>query len=390
MVARRSRGEGSLFWHEKRQRWIGVVSQGYAANGKRRTTWVSGRTKTEAKTRLREAQRARDAGLPVARRDYTVRQAVDSWLEHGLAGRDRSTMTNRTILARKHLLPALGSRRLTELTADEVDRWLAAESGQLSTNTLAKLLSILRQSIRRAQARDLVHRNVALLCEAPKGTRGRPSKSLSMEQASRLLTAAEGTSMHAYVVVSLLTGARTEELRALTWNHLDLEGHASGLPPTPPSIQLWRSVRTGSETKTKRSRRTLELPALCLDALREHRRRQLAQRIRMGERWVDNDLVFATQCGTELDAANVRRPFRKVVAAAGLEASEWTPRELRHSFVSLLSSSGVPIEDIAHLVGHASTSVTEKVYRKELRPVLSRGATAMDTLFGGHRAGQSD
>ena len=54
MVARRSRGEGSLFWHEKRQRWIGVVSQGYAANGKRRTTWVSGRTKTEAKAKLRE------------------------------------------------------------------------------------------------------------------------------------------------------------------------------------------------------------------------------------------------------------------------------------------------------------------------------------------------
>ena len=68
MVARRSRGEGSLFWHEKRQRWIGVVSKGYAANGKR-TTWVSGRTKTEAKTKLREAQQARDAGLPGGRRD---------------------------------------------------------------------------------------------------------------------------------------------------------------------------------------------------------------------------------------------------------------------------------------------------------------------------------
>ena len=61
--------------------------------------------------------------------------------------------------------------------------------------------------------------------------------------------------------------------------------------------------------------------------------------------------------------------------------SDWTPRELRHSFVSLLSSSGVPIEDISHLVGHASTSVTEKVYRKELRPVLTRGARAMDALF---------
>jgi hypothetical protein len=66
----------------------------------------------------------------------------------------------------------------------------------VSTDTLAKLLSILRQS-RRAQARDLVQRNVAPLCEAPKGTVGRPSKSLSLEQASRLLMAAEGTSMHA-------------------------------------------------------------------------------------------------------------------------------------------------------------------------------------------------
>src|SRR5215203_1694493 len=145
--------------------------------------WVTGRTKTEAKTKLREAQQARDAGLPAGRRNYTVRQAVDSWLEHGLAGRDRSTVTNRTILARRYVLPALGSRRLTELTADEVDRWLVGKSSQLSTDTLAKLLSILRQSIRRAQARDLVQRNVALLCEAPKGTGGRPSKSLSLEQA---------------------------------------------------------------------------------------------------------------------------------------------------------------------------------------------------------------
>jgi integrase len=215
-------------------------------------------------------QRARDDGLPAGRRDYTVRQAVEAWLEHGLAGRDQSTVTNRTILARRHLLPALGSRRLAELTADEVDRWLAGKSGQLSTDTLAKLLAILRQSIRRAQARDLVQRNVALLCETLKGRGGRPSKSLSLAQANQLLVAAEGTAMHAYVMVSLLTCARTEELRALTWSHVDLEGDASGQPPKPPSIQLWRSVRASGETKTKRSRRTLELPALCVEALRAH------------------------------------------------------------------------------------------------------------------------
>ena len=150
--------------------------------------------------------------------------------------------------------------------------------------------------------------------------------------------AAEGTSMHAYVVVSLLTGARTEELRALTWSHLDLEGDASGLPPTPPSIQLWRSVRAGGETKTKRSRRTLELPALCVDALREHRQRQLAQRIRMGQRWVDNDLVFASRYGTELDAANVRRALRTV----GLEP-DWRLRSGRPASCGTVSSHCSPV-----------------------------------------------
>jgi len=91
--------------------------------------------------------------------------------------------------------------------------------------------------------------------------------------------------------------------------------------------------------------------------------------------------VFASAVGTELDAANVRRSFRAVVNAAGLNASEWTPRELRHSFVSLLSNSGMPIEDISRLVGHVNSRVTEQVYRKELRPVLTRGAAAMDRIF---------
>jgi hypothetical protein len=59
----------------------------------------------------------------------------------------------------------------------------------------------------------------------------------------------------------------------------------------------------------------------------------------------------------------VWRDFRKVAEAAGLTAGEWTPRELRHSFVSLLSDDGMPIEHIARLVGHISTAVTETVYR---------------------------
>lgn len=379
MVTRRSRGEGALFWHEGRQRWMAVVDVGFTPEGKRRRSYVSAKTKTEARAKLLAMRRDQADGLPAEQRGYTVREAVESWLGFGLAGRDQSTVVNRRILAERHVISSLGARRLVDLSAEDVDAWLAEKARTLSTDTVHRLLSILRRSIHRAQSRDLVRRNVALLCEAPRGRAGRPSKSLTLDQADAVLAAAAGTSMHAYVVLSLLTGARTEELRALTWSHLDLDGD-------PPSIELWHSVRAGGDTKTRKSRRTLELADRCVEVLRVHRREQLELRVRAGATWQDLGLVFSTHAGTELDAANVRRAFRRVVAAAGLDSKTWTPRELRHSFVSLLSSSGVSIEDISHLVGHSSTVVTEKVYRKELRPVLTRGARTMNELFEGRGA----
>jgi integrase len=136
-------------------------------------------------------------------------------------------------------------------------------------------------------------------------------------------------------------------------------------------VQVWRSVREGGDTKSRRSRRTLALPQRCVEALTLHRQHQ-----GVGER-----LVFPSTNGTELDRHNVLRAFRAIVAKAGLDPAAWTPRELRHSFVSLLSSNGVSIEEIAHLCGHSGTAITESVYRHELRPVLRAGAVAMDRIF---------
>ncbi len=89
-----------------------------------------------------------------------------------------------------------------------------------------------------------------------------------------------------------------------------------------------------------------------------------------------------------MDAANVRRDFRRALdLVPGLDPKDWTPRELRHSFVSLLSDAGVPVEEISRLVGLSGTSVTELVYRHKIRPVIETGATAMDRLFSRDSAG---
>lgn len=382
MTKRRSRGDGGLYWSGSRQRWIAEVTVGYSPAGKRIVRRASGKTKTAAKDRLKEMLRDLDDGLPIAPENYYVSDAVNAWLTFGLNGRDKATVDNYRCLADTHITPHLGRRKLRELAADDVDRWLAALAKSLSTRTLRLLLSLLRRTITFAQARDKVKRNVALLCECPTGQEGRPSKSLTYEQAEALLMAAEAddSTIGDYVVTSLLSGARTEEARPLRLTDVYIRDEHSN-DDDLPYVDVVRSVRATGDTKTRRSRRSLAIPARCERALR----RQLARRDvlleRAGDRWQENGLVFASAVGTELDAHNVRRGFRRIVKAAGLDPDEWTPRELRHSFVSLLSDAKVPIEVISRLVGHSDSTVTERVYRHQIRPVVEEGATEMNRIF---------
>lgn len=138
------------------------------------------------------------------------------------------------------------------------------------------------------------------------------------------------TFTYAYLVTSIVTGARTEEIRALRWGQIDNAGEV-------PTIHVWASVREGGDTKTHRSRRSLELPALAVKAIGAHRAMQARERL----------------------------------AAA----------KLRHTFVSLLSDHEVSIEEISLLVGHNGTDTTERVYRHQLRPVRRSAARAMDDIL---------
>jgi hypothetical protein len=86
--------------------------------------------------------------------------------------------------------------------------------------------------------------------------------------------------------------------------------------------------------------------------------------------------------GTALDSAKCPASLPGCTRGVdGLDPDEWTPRELRHSFVSLLSDHGLPLEEISRLVGHSSTSATEVVFRKQIRPVVELGAVAMNEIF---------
>ena len=368
MATRRRRGEDGISFEHRgpcrdphRHRnctglWRGEITLGYTGDGKRTRRKVSGQTKAAVVDKLCDLHTQLDKGITPKAGDvhYTVRQAAQDWLATGLDGRSPKTVTkNQNVLA--PILSVIGARKLRELTTADVRQALATMAAGYSSAAVTMGHLALKRAIRHAEANDLVNRNVATLADTPKGQDGRPSNSLTLDQAVAVIAAARtlpvmelrpglkdvrrpAELMHAYITLSLLTGIRTEEARALRWAHVNLDGDPAARPPVPPHVAVWRSVRVHGETKTERSRRTLGLPWRSRHCV-PGRTARPASGSRPGKPGRTPGWCSRTTSGAALDAGNVRKMFKRVCAAAGA-GDGWTPRELRTTFVSLLSHRG--------------------------------------------------
>ena len=102
------------------------------------------------------------------------------------------------------------------------------------------------------------------------------------------------------------------------------------------------------------------MPAPLVAALKAHRTRQKAERLKAGPKWQDHELVFCTPIGTPLNDSNVRKQFAAHLAAAGLPAIRY--HDLRHSAASLLAARGVSQRTVMEILGHTQMATTSNVY----------------------------
>jgi len=378
---RRDKGEGSLFYSESQGRWLGFVDAGYDASGKRRRVKVSARTKAEARAKLAAVRKSIEAGVAGDQRT-TVGEWLDQWVcQLPSSVKSVNTVDNIKWVIDLHLKPGIGGRRLRDLTPDDVDRLLRTKAAAgMSRSSLVRMHSVLKRALRLAERRGKLSRNVAALVDVPDGP-ARRSRSLTVKQARALLTVAKDDDLEALYVTGLMLGLRPGELLALCWGDVDLDEEVLHVRRT---LKRERGRLLLGDPKTPTSRRALRMPTPVVDALRAHRANQTKVRL-AAPVWQDNDLVFCTCVGTPLDPSNLRRGFARLTRAA--ELGHWHPHELRHSAASILSASGVPIEQIADVLGHAGTRTTSAVYRHLIEPTVRSAAEPMDSLFGdGHSA----
>ena len=392
--ARRGKGEGSVFYEEDRGRWVGVLDLGRGVDGRRVRRKVTGATAKEARERLRQLREDVEGGASALDGNVTVGVFLTEWLAREVPkfARSVNTQENYRWAIEGHLVPGLGRIRLARLTADDIDVLLEdrAASGRLARSSVGRLRTVLGKALDHAERRNLVRRNVVRFTNVPAGS-STTRRSLTPEQAKRLLAAVTGDRLRALVVTGVALGLRPGELLGLSWRDVDLDAEVIHLRQ---QMKREHNRAVLGELKTARSRRSLRCPVVVVEALRERRVLQDEERAAAGSRWADDwaaqELVFTTANGRPVDASNLRRYFRRACTAAGI--GRRTPYEMRHSAASLMSAAGVPLEHVADVLGHNGTAMAALVYRHVLAPTVEAGAAPMQALLGepGDGIGSSD
>ena len=278
-------------------------------------------------------------------------------------------------IVRLHLTPALGRHQLAKLAPEHVQAMMNDKLAEgLSPRTVQYARAVLRQALNQALRWGMVARNVATLVEPPKMKRHEIAF-LTPDRARAFLEAVRGDRLEALYGVAVALGLPQGEALGLRWRDVDF--HAGTL-----SVRVALRIAGGLrlvEPKSAESRRTVVMPASVAVVLRAHRDRQAFEQAAAGPRWVDSGLVFTTPKGTPIDARNVVRHFKTVLAAAGLPDMRW--HHLRHTCASLLLAQGVPARTVMEVLGHSQMSLTMNTYAHVMPEMKRDAAAAMDRLL---------
>ena len=206
---------------------------------------------------------------------------------------------------------------------------------------------------------SLVGRNVASLAEAPKVPEPE-IRALTPASARHVLAAVEGDRLEALLTVALACGLRQSEALGVRWSDVDVDTATLTVQRT---IQRVDGEYQVLEPKTKRSRRTISLPAPVAASLRQHRTGQMEARLEVGPAWEGDTwggLVFTDEIGRPLSSSHVSRRFKKLLSLAGLPVMRY--HDLRHGAASLMAAQGVPARVAMEVLGHAQISTTMNIY----------------------------
>jgi integrase len=339
---------------------------------------VNAPTRKECEAKLREAIRVSETGSILTSPKLTLHDFTQEWLEAVKHSVRPATHRRYSDIMRRHVLPIIGGVPLSKLNASHLQRLYTSriEAG-LSTTSVHHIHVTLHGAMKQALRWGMIDRNPTELLDPPR--RAVPETATwNVDQTRRVLAAGNETGLAALWYLALMTGMRRGELLGLKWEDIEFE---------QGTLSVRRTLIRGNggtwelgQPKTASSRRAIALPGNCLTALRQHRVRQLEQRMRLGELWQDHGFVFTGQNGQPLHPNTLAAQFERLIIAANVPRIRF--HDLRHTCATLLLSQGVHPKIVQERLGHADIAMTLNRYSHVTPDMQRAAANTLDNVFG--------
>lgn len=379
-------GKPSVRWNEAKGRWMAWVR---FPDGSRRK--VERAEKAAAQADLEELLTLRAQGQAAEQRhtkQLTFDEVLNDWFDAGCPNvsptrtsrharqKSPNTIANARQLLGTSVRPVIGKQWVDRTTTERLEALFADMARRdYATSTIDRTWNYLNQACQHARRARRIKTNPAADVLLPERRPSKQRKSLSLDQAQRLITQGiPADPRPAMWLTGLMCGLRPGELAGLRWPFVDIDFDQPSLTIAERALEVEDRYAGQASPKTERSNRRMALHPLLLAALAHHREEQT-----MLEVYDSDGFVFPTKNGTPMTMSNLRRAFKTLCKNTGL-GDDWTTYELRHSFVSLVADQLDDLVKVADLAGHVDTRTTEG-YRHPVRPALPHAVEAWNGLL---------
>lgn len=390
-----SNGEGSIF-KDKNGKWRASITIGKdPITGRQKKQWFYGKSEKEVREKKLKALAQIQNGDYIEPSKITLEQWLHTWLwDYKKMKIQATTFESYEYVIRIHINPTLGKNQLNKLRAEDLQKLYNSKlkcgrldgEGGLSNRSVKYIHTIMVQALTQAVKSGLLIKNIAEATDPPKLVK-KEMRVLSIEEQEMFISAIENERLRALFILAPNCGAREGEILALKWDDIDFEKNKIRIDETIKRVKTFDASKNKTELvlktpKTSSSNRNIDIPPLVMQELHQHKIRQNEEKLKAGQLYKDNNLVFCTDLGNPIDVSNLMRVYKRILKRSGIDIRGVTFHTLRHVYGSRLNDLDVNPKTIQSLMGHSSIKTTMDIYVHPSEEKQKEAANKMNTLFG--------
>lgn len=274
-------------------------------------------------------------------------------------------------------LKAFGQLKLEILSAAHIHSITESIDGTRSRNASFKLLKAM---LNKAVKWGFITNNPCTNIDTPK-YKAPEKKALTTEQIQLITTSirTEPLKYQAIFYFAIICSLRRQAIVALKWSDIDFENKTFKV--NRAAIQLTGIGSVTDSPKTEKSKVSLHLPDVLLNILKAHKKEQLIERIKWGDKWHDEDFIFTQQDGKMMCLATPSHWWREFAKPLGI--TDITFHGLRHTAATHMIKNNIPISTVSGILGHANITTTLNTYTHVIEDTKKSAIDQMADIITG-------